>query len=45
LIYFNSLHAAVAIVEDQILLSYDERYSRVAEPKYIHPEELLKGPF
>jgi len=45
LTYLDSLHAAVAIVEDQVLLSYDKRHSRMAELKYIHPEELLKGPF
>ncbi|MCD6488947.1 MAG: type II toxin-antitoxin system VapC family toxin [Desulfurococcales archaeon] len=42
LTYFDSLHAATALVEDFILLSYDEgAYSRVEGLNYVHPTKFL----
>jgi len=38
--YFDSLHAAVAIVEGEAIASYDEAYKRVKGLRYIHPSEL-----
>ncbi|MEM2913598.1 MAG: PIN domain-containing protein [Candidatus Bathyarchaeia archaeon] len=38
LTYFDSLHAAVAIIEDLTLISYDRIYANLTEVKYIHPE-------
>lgn len=43
LTYFDSLHAAVAITENDVLLSYNQVYSRVTELKYIHPSKMLKS--
>lgn len=41
--YFDSLHAAVAIVEGRTLVSYDARaYSRISELDYVHPSLLLE---
>lgn len=41
LTYFDSLHAAVGIVEDLRLVSYDKEYARVGKLKYSHPKECL----
>jgi len=39
--FFDSLHAAVAIEERDILVSYDRAYSSVKELTYIRPADLL----
>ncbi len=39
LTYFDSLHAAVAIIENLTLISYDRIYAGLTEVKYIHPED------
>jgi len=42
LTYFDSLHAAAAMVENRTLVSYDERaYSKVEDLEYVHPTRLL----
>ncbi|MEM2849380.1 MAG: PIN domain-containing protein [Candidatus Bathyarchaeia archaeon] len=41
LTYFDSLHAAVAIVEDLEVVSYDRTYADLAEDRYIHPEKYV----
>lgn len=41
--YFDSLHAAVAISENDILLSYNQVYSKVTELKYLHPLKMAKS--
>jgi len=44
LTYFDSLHAAAAIIEEATLVSYDERtYGRVGELRYVHPSRLLQA--
>ncbi len=43
LTYFDSLHAATAIVQRDVLVSYDKNYSRVKELRWMHPSELLKS--
>ncbi|RLF23450.1 MAG: hypothetical protein DRN15_06415 [Thermoprotei archaeon] len=41
LTYFDSLHAAVALVEDLELVSFDEKaYSTIVGLKYRHPRDL-----
>jgi len=43
LTYFDSLHCAVALVEEMILVSYDRKaYERVGDLRYSHPAEVLK---
>ncbi|MBS7637678.1 PIN domain-containing protein [Candidatus Bathyarchaeota archaeon] len=41
LTYFDSLHAAVAIVEDLELVSYDSIYSKIQGLKYSHPKNYI----
>lgn len=41
LTYFDSLHAAVGIVENLRLVSYDKEYAQVGGLKYSHPKECL----
>lgn len=41
LTYFDSLHAAVGIIENMELLSYDKGYRKVRELKYTHPRKYL----
>jgi len=41
LTFFDSLHAAVAIEESEVLMSYDRVYSIVKELKYLHPRDFL----
>ena len=43
LTYFDSLHAAVAITEDDVLLSYNKIYSKISGIRYLHPEQMLKS--
>lgn len=43
LTYFDSLHAAVAITENDVLLSYNQVYSKISELKYLHPSKMLKA--
>ena len=41
LTYFDSLHAAAAIIEEKILISYDEKaYNKIENLKYIHPHHF-----
>jgi len=41
LTYFDSLHAATAIIEGKPLVSFDERaYSNVRNLRYVHPSRL-----
>ncbi|MEM3462998.1 MAG: PIN domain-containing protein [Candidatus Bathyarchaeia archaeon] len=42
LTYFDSLHAAVGIVEDIELVSYDRIYASVAGLRYGHPDAWLR---
>ena len=37
--YFDSLHAAVAVVEDLELVSYDKEYEKVTGLNHSHPRE------
>ncbi len=39
LTYFDSLHASVAILEDELLVSIDKTYTAVKELKHIDPRE------
>jgi len=39
LTYFDSLHAAVGIVESLEIVSYDKKYAKIAELKYSHPNK------
>ena len=39
LTYFDSLHAAVGIVENLELVSYDREYAELTELKYSHPDK------
>jgi len=39
LTYFDSLHAAVGIVENIELVSYDKEYDKIRELKYNHPKK------
>jgi len=39
--FFNSLHAATAIIEKTPLLSYDRVYGKVKELNYINPSTLV----
>ncbi len=41
LLFFDSLHAATAIIEKTPLLSYDGVYEKVKELKYINPLTLV----
>ena len=41
LTFFDSLHAAAAVKEGEVLVSYDERYRAVRELKYRHPTSML----
>jgi len=43
LTHFDSLHASVAIAENDVLLSYNNVYSKIVELKYLHPTKLLKS--
>jgi len=42
LTYFDSLHAATAIVTDDLLISSDKDYEKVKDLKVIKPEEFLR---
>lgn len=42
LTYFDSLHASAAIVEGEVLVSYDRTYQNIEELRYLTPEEALK---
>lgn len=42
LTYFDSLHASTAVVENETLVSYDNKYSDIKELKYLRPEETLR---
>lgn len=42
LTYFDSLHAATAILQDGTIISSDKAYQEIKELKTIHPEEMLK---
>jgi len=42
LTYFDSLHAATAILHDGTIISSDKAYQEIKELKTIHPEEILK---
>jgi len=39
LTYFDSLHAAVGIVENLEIISYDREYAKITELKYSHPDK------
>jgi predicted nucleic acid-binding protein len=39
LTYFDSLHAAVGIIENLELVSYDKEYAKVTESNYVHPDK------
>ena len=40
--YFDSLHAATAIVENTSLISYDKKaYSRIRGLRYVHPKQFI----
>ncbi len=41
LTYFDSLHAAVAIVEGLEMVSYDSEYSKIQGLKYSHPKNYI----
>ncbi len=41
LTYFDSLHASTAIIENEVLVSYDRIYANVKELKYLTPGEAL----
>ena len=41
LTYFDSLHAAVGIIENMELVSYDKGYRKVSELKYNHPSKYF----
>jgi len=41
LTYFDSLHAAVGIIENMELVSYDREYAKVKELKYNHPRKYF----
>ncbi|RLF18430.1 MAG: hypothetical protein DRZ82_08210 [Thermoprotei archaeon] len=43
LTFFDSLHAAVAVRENDMLVSFDRKYSIVKELKYVHPLSLLES--
>ncbi len=38
--FFDSLHAAVAVVENVPLISYDKIYDKIEEVKYVNPSTL-----
>jgi len=40
LTYFDSLHAAVGIIENLEMASYDGRYAEIIELKYSNPDNL-----
>ena len=42
LTYFDSLHASTAIIENEMLVSYDKIYSNIEELRYCNPRDLLK---
>lgn len=42
LTYFDSLHAAVAIIEDLELVSYDKEYTKIDTLKYRHPGHISR---
>jgi len=41
LTFFDSLHAATAVKENETLVSFDRRYNDVRELKYKHPSVLF----
>ncbi len=41
LTFFDSLHAAAAVREGDVLVSFDRKYGNVKELKYKHPFSLL----
>ncbi|MCD6154278.1 MAG: PIN domain-containing protein [Candidatus Verstraetearchaeota archaeon] len=42
LTYFDSLHAAVGIVENLEIVSYDKEYAKLTELKYSHPDKYTR---
>ncbi len=42
LTYFDSLHASVALIENETLISYDKRYIGLRELNYLTPQEALR---
>ena len=40
LTYFDSLHAAVGMIENLEMVSYDGRYAEIIELKYSNPDNL-----
>ncbi len=42
LTYFDSLHASTAMIEKEVLVSYDRAYSNIEELKYTTPQGALK---
>ncbi|RLE64048.1 MAG: hypothetical protein DRJ47_08575 [Thermoprotei archaeon] len=41
LTFFDSLHAATAIEEDEPIVSYDKRYSDIKDLRYVDPRTIL----
>jgi len=41
LTYFDSLHAAVGIVENLEMVSYDKEYAKLTELNYSHPDKYV----
>ena len=39
--YFDSLHAATAIEENDVLISFDKNYANIKELKYMNPRKLV----
>jgi len=42
LTYFDSLHAAVGIVENLELVSYDKEYAKVTELRHNYPDKYTR---
>jgi len=43
LTYFDSLHAAVGIIENLEMVSYDGRYAEIIELKYSNPDNYIRA--
>ena len=41
LTFFDSLHAAIALEEDEVLISFDKKYGKIEGLKYKHPSSTL----
>jgi len=41
LTFFDSLHAATALEENEVLVSFDRGYERIEELRYKHPSSFL----